>query len=91
MSETSGNRLTGNIANQNTLSGFDLFPGSTGNTLSKNRSMANALGFRAQEGAVGNTFTRNVAQANSDWDAQDDNGLGANTWLNNQFGSTSGL
>ncbi len=89
MSDTSGNTLTGNIANQNTLRGFDLFPGSTGNTLSKNRSMANALGFRAQEGSVGNTFTRNVAQANSDWDAEDDNGPGANTWLNNQFGSTT--
>ena len=53
--------------------------------------MANGVGFSAQPGATGNTFTRNVARANSDWDAEDDNGPGANTWLNNQFGSTSGL
>ncbi len=87
----SNNTLTDNIANQNGAAGFLLFEGSTGNTLTKNTSMTNALGFLAEEGAIGNTFTGNVAQANSDWDAQDDNGLGANTWLNNQFGTTNGL
>ena len=91
MADTTGNTLSGNIANQNAVGGFDLYPGSVGNTLTKNRAITNAVGFRMQEGATGNTLGRNVAQANSDWDAQDLNGPGFNTWLNNVFGTTDGL
>ena len=40
-------------------------------------------------GSSTNTFTRNRAQANSGWDAEDENRLGANYWLNNVFGTAN--
>jgi len=62
---SSGNLFSHDVANHNQGFGFDLYDGSSGNTV-----------------------TKSVAHANPFADAADFDPPGANTWVDNSFGTT---
>ena len=95
-----GSTLMLNVARNNTH-GFMI--GSSFNTLVMNEAVSNRYtGFVAAgwpspffqptvTPAVSNTFKLNLARRNGVYDAADFNAPGANTWLNNLFGTTIGI
>ena len=88
---SSGNELTANTANTNGDVGFVL-EASSDNSLTRNISNANGLtGFEVRAGSGSNLLNRNVAHGNGNLDAMDDRTGSDNSWLDNNFGSTSGI
>jgi parallel beta-helix repeat protein len=63
--------------------------GSSGNLFSQDVANNNhGFGFGLVEGSSGNTVSQSVAHNNPFADAADFNPAGANTWINNSFGTT---
>ena len=91
VSGSSGNTLEGNTANANADEGF-ILEASDANTLRANTSNRNGqVGFEARAGSSFNTFDGNKARSNTVLDAFDDlSGVG-NIWVNNNFGTSSGI
>lgn len=83
------NVLTENAAIGNNQ-GF-LVAGSTQNVLARNLATHNNYGFITQQGAAYNTLAYNVGRASGELDAREWLGAADNTWLGNNFGSTSGF
>jgi parallel beta-helix repeat protein len=78
-----GNRASGN---QN---GFALLDGSAQNSLTGNVAFANLTGFFVVRGSTGNALTLSIGHGNTEFDAQDGNPTGANSWKANSFGTSS--